>query len=49
MNKSFTENLNMKGHLTISKIANGEEEVIFDEKNVIVLALALEWLISSLN
>ncbi|MEY3310793.1 MAG: hypothetical protein RL348_111 [Bacteroidota bacterium] len=36
MNKSFTENLNMNGHLTISKISNGEEEIIFDEKNVIV-------------
>lgn len=36
MNKTFTENLNMRGHLTISKIANGEEEVVFDDKNVIV-------------
>ena len=36
MNKTFTNGLNMKGHLTIHRIANGEEDLIFDDKNVIV-------------
>lgn len=36
MEKSFTENLNAKGHLTISKLKDGQEEIIFDDKNVIV-------------
>tara|TARA_R110002051_G_scaffold95723_1_gene165697 strand:+ start:1284 stop:1898 length:615 start_codon:yes stop_codon:yes gene_type:complete len=36
MNKTFTEGLATKGHLTIHKIANGEEELLFDDKNVIV-------------
>ena len=36
MNKTFTEGLGTKGHLTIHKIANGEEELLFDDKNVIV-------------
>lgn len=35
-NLNFTENANIKGHLTIHKIANGEEELLFDDKNVIV-------------
>lgn len=33
---NFTDNLNIRGHLTISKLQNGNEEVVFDEKNVIV-------------
>lgn len=51
MNKSFTENLNMKGHLTISKIANGEEEILFDEKNVIVsgFGVGMAYLFSKLG
>ena len=36
MNKTFTEGLGTKGQLTIHKIANGEEELLFDDKNVIV-------------
>tara|TARA_R100000963_G_C4635645_1_gene99845 strand:+ start:51 stop:677 length:627 start_codon:yes stop_codon:yes gene_type:complete len=36
MNKTFTDGLNIKGHLTIHKVANGEEELVFDDKNVIV-------------
>lgn len=36
MIKSFTEQLGMKGHLTIHKIVNGEEDLIYDEDNVIV-------------
>jgi len=35
MYKSFVEQIGMKGHLTIHKIANGEEELIYDEDNVI--------------
>ena len=51
MNKSFTENLNMKGHLTISKIANGEEEILFDQNNVIVsgFGVGLAYLFSKLG
>jgi len=36
MHIHFQENLQIKGHLTISKIANGEEELVYDEDNVIV-------------
>jgi len=35
MYKSFVEQTGMKGHLTIHKIVNGEEELIYDEDNVI--------------
>ena len=35
MYKSFVEQIGMKGHLTIHKIANGEEELVYDEDNVI--------------
>jgi|GEM_PF-2831218 len=51
MNKSFTENLNMKGHLTISKIANGEEEILFDQDNVIVsgFGVGMAYLFSKLG
>jgi hypothetical protein len=41
MEKSFVESLNAKGHLTISKIINGHEELIFDDKNVIVSGFGL--------
>lgn len=33
---NFTENLNIKGHLTISKITPTGEELVFDDKNIIV-------------
>lgn len=36
MEQKLTENLNIKGHLTISKVKDGQEELIFDDKNVIV-------------
>ena len=36
MNNTFNEGLATKGHLTIHKIANGEEELLFEDKNVIV-------------
>jgi len=35
MYKSFVDQVNMQGHLTIHKIANGEEELVYDEDNVI--------------
>ena len=35
MQKSFVEQIGMKGHLTIHKIVNGEEELVYDENNVI--------------
>ena len=36
MNKSFIEQTGMKGHLTIHKVADGQEELLYDEDNVIV-------------
>lgn len=36
MNKTFVEELGMKGHLTIHKVVDGCEELIYDENNVIV-------------
>ena len=36
METSFLENMPIKGHLTISKVVNGSEELVFDDKNVIV-------------
>ena len=35
MYKSFVDQVNMKGHLTIHKVPNGEEELVYDENNVI--------------
>jgi hypothetical protein len=32
----FISNTNIKGHLTISKLQDGVEELVFDDKNVIV-------------
>ena len=36
MNKSFVEQIGMKGHLTIHKVVDGREELVYDEDNVIV-------------
>lgn len=36
MEQSFLENLPIRGHLTISKVTKGLEEIVFDDKNVIV-------------
>lgn len=51
MEKSFLDSLNMKGHLTISKLYDGNEEIIFDEKNVIVsgFGYGLAYLFSKLG
>lgn len=49
MNLNLLENLNITGHLTISKLhKNGNEEVVFDDKNVIVsgMGVALSHLFS---
>lgn len=46
MNKTFTDGLTTKGYLTIHKIANGEEELVFDDKNVIVSGFG--WALSHL-
>jgi hypothetical protein len=35
MFKSFVEETGMKGHLTIHKVVNGEEELVYDDANVI--------------
>jgi hypothetical protein len=35
MYKSFVDQINMKGHLTIHKVMNGEEHLVYDEDNVI--------------
>ena len=36
MEQSFLDNLAIKGHLTIHKVVKGEEELVFDDKNIIV-------------
>ena len=36
MDISLTSQLGIKGHLTIHKVANGTEELVYDEDNVIV-------------
>lgn len=36
MNKSFAEEIGIKGHLTVHKVVEGQEELIYDEDNVIV-------------
>jgi len=36
MNKSFAEEIGIKGHLTVHKVVEGREELIYDEDNVIV-------------
>lgn len=46
MNKSFAEQIGMKGHLTIHKIVNGREELVYDQDNVIVSGFG--WSLSQL-
>jgi len=42
MNLSFIEELDVKGHLTISKLHNdGREEVVFDDHNIIVSGMGV--------
>jgi hypothetical protein len=42
MNLSFIEELDVKGHLTISKLyKNGSEEVVFDDHNIIVSGMGV--------
>lgn len=36
MNRSLVSQLGMKGHLTIHKVVDGQEELVYDEDNVIV-------------
>jgi hypothetical protein len=36
MNKSFAEEIGIKGHLTVHKVVEGQEELIYDEDYVIV-------------
>ena len=36
MIKSLTSQLGIKGHLTVHKVVNGQEELVYDEDNVIV-------------
>lgn len=51
MNYNFVDQLNIKGHLTIHKVVKGSEELIFDEKNVIVSGFgwSLAYLFSKLG
>jgi hypothetical protein len=51
MNYNFVDQLNIKGHLTIHKVSGGNEELIFDEKNVIVSGFgwSLAYLFSKLG
>jgi hypothetical protein len=46
MFKSFKDNLNIKGHLTIHKVVNNQEELVYDEDNVIVSGFG--WALSHL-
>lgn len=42
MNLSFIEELDVKGHLTISKLyKDGQEEVVFDDHNIIVSGMGV--------
>lgn len=42
MNLSFIEELDVKGHLTISKLyKSGQEEVVFDDHNIIVSGMGV--------
>jgi hypothetical protein len=36
MIKSLTSQLGIKGHLTVHKVVDGQEELVYDEDNVIV-------------
>jgi len=51
MEQKLTENLNIKGHLTISKFKDGQEDLIFDDNNVIVsgFSVGLSYLFSKLG
>jgi hypothetical protein len=46
MNKSLLSQLGVRGHLSIHKIADGEEELVYDEDNVIVSGFG--WALSHL-
>jgi hypothetical protein len=46
MNKSFVEQIGIKGHLTIHKVQNGQEELVYDQDNVIVSGFG--WSLSQL-
>ena len=46
MNKSLLSQLGVRGHLSIHKVANGEEELVYDEDNVIVSGFG--WALSHL-
>jgi hypothetical protein len=46
MYKSLTNELGVKGHLTIHKVVNGDEELVYDEDNVIVSGFG--WALSHL-
>jgi hypothetical protein len=39
MIKSLTNQLGIKGHLTVHKVVDGHEELVYDEDNVIVSGL----------
>ena len=46
MHNSFVDQINMKGHLTIHKVVEGNEELVFDEANVITSGFG--WSLSQL-
>jgi hypothetical protein len=48
---NIISNLDIKGHLTISKVKNNFEEVVFDDKNIIVsgMGVGLSYLFSKLG
>ena len=46
MIKSLTNQLGIKGHLTVHKVVNGQEELVYDEDNVIVSGFG--WALSHL-
>ncbi len=46
MIKSLTSQLGIKGHLTVHKVADGQEELVYDEDNVIVSGFG--WALSHL-
>jgi hypothetical protein len=46
MFNSFAEQVGIKGHLTIHKVVNGQEELLYDEDNVIVSGFG--WALSHL-
>jgi|TARA_E500000305_G_scaffold107211_1_gene106843 hypothetical protein len=46
MIKSLTSQLGIKGHLTVHKVVDGQEELVYDEDNVIVSGFG--WALSNL-